>query len=124
MTYSTLLYDLRNGIAFVTVNRPDKLNALNDAVITELGSVVDRLGQGGGGRAAMLPRVRAVVDRLAQGRAVRPAILTGAGPKAFVAGADIGELAACDPARAEALSRKGSGTFRRLERSEERRVGK
>jgi enoyl-CoA hydratase len=95
MSYSTLLYDLRNGIAFVTVNRPDKLNALNDAVITELGSVVDRLARDG---------------------EVLAAIFTGAGPKAFVAGADIGELAACDPARAEALSRKGSETFRRLER--------
>src|ERR1044071_3228165 len=95
MPYSTLLYDLRDGIALLTINRPDKLNALNDVVITELGLAVDRIDQDG---------------------AVRGAILTGAGPKAFVAGADIGELAACDPARAEALSRKGSETFRRLER--------
>jgi enoyl-CoA hydratase len=94
MSYSTLLYEVRDGIALITINRPDKLNALNDAVITELGSAVDRLAQEG---------------------AVRAAILTGAGTKAFVAGADIGELAACDPARAEALSRKGTGTFRRLE---------
>jgi len=36
MTYSTLLYDVRDGIATVTINRPDKLNALNDQVITEL----------------------------------------------------------------------------------------
>ena len=95
MAYSTLLYDVRNGIAFVTVNRPDKLNALNDAVITELGDVARRLEREEG---------------------VRAAILTGAGPKAFVAGADIAELADCDPTRAEALSRKGSETFRRLER--------
>jgi enoyl-CoA hydratase len=96
MTYSTLLYDVRDGIAVITVNRPEKLNALNDAVVTELGQAVDRL----------------VGDA-----AVRAAIVTGAGPKAFVAGADIAELAACDSARAEALSRKGSETFRRLERS-------
>ena len=96
MPYSTLLYDVKNGIAVITVNRPEKLNALNDAVITELGEAAERLlGDG----------------------SVRAAIVTGAGPKAFVAGADIAELAACDAARGEALSRKGSGTFRRLERS-------
>src|ERR1043166_5920907 len=95
MTYSTLLYDLRDGIAVVTVNRPDKLNALNDAVITELGDVAGGLEREEG---------------------VRAAILTGAGPKAFVAGADIAELAGCDSTRAEALSRKGCARFRQLER--------
>ena len=95
MTYSTLLYALHDGIAVVTVNRPEKLNALNDAVITELGEVA---------------------GQLLGDAAVRGAIVTGAGPKAFVAGADIAELAACDSARAEQLSRKGSETFRRLER--------
>jgi enoyl-CoA hydratase len=96
MEYSTLLYDLREGIAVVTVNRPEKLNALNDVVITELGEVA---------------------QRLLEDAAVRAAIVTGAGPKAFVAGADIAELAACDSGRAEELSRKGSGIFRQLERS-------
>src|ERR1043165_3006285 len=72
------------------------------------------LGKGLGGRGWGLGGGGA--DRIDQDGAVRAAILTGAGPKAFVAGADIGELAACDPARAEALSRKGSETFRRLER--------
>jgi len=95
MSYTTLLYDLRDGIALVTVNRPDKLNALNDAVITELGRVA----------------VQAAEDR-----SVRAMILTGAGGKAFVAGADIGELVTCDPGRAETLSRKGSQLFRSLER--------
>ena len=94
MTYSTLLYELRDGIAVITVNRPDKLNALNDAVITELGEVI--------GRASADEAVRAV-------------ILTGAGPKAFVAGADITELASTDPIRAQALSRKGSEIFRQFE---------
>ncbi|NOT07409.1 MAG: enoyl-CoA hydratase [Gemmatimonadales bacterium] len=96
MTYSTLLFDVRDGIATVTVNRPDKLNALNDAVITELGEAA---------------------ARIAGDSAIQGVILTGAGPKAFVAGADIGELAATDPIRAHALSRKGSETFRRIELS-------
>lgn len=96
MNYSTLLVELREGLALVTINRPDKLNALNDAVISELGEV-----------AALI----------AQDSTIRAAILTGAGPKAFVAGADISELAECDAVRAEALSRKGSGIFRRFELS-------
>ncbi len=97
MNYSTLLVELRDGIALVTINRPDKLNALNDAVISELGEVA---------------------ARLVQDSTIRAAILTGAGPKAFVAGADISELGECDSARAHVLSKKGSHIFRRLERSE------
>lgn len=95
MTFSTLLYDVRDTVAFVTINRPDKLNALNDAVITELGEAATLLAGEAG---------------------VRGVILTGAGPKAFVAGADIGELAGCNATTAQQLSRKGSETFRRLER--------
>jgi enoyl-CoA hydratase len=95
MTYSTLLYECLDGIATVTINRPDKLNALNDQVITELGEVA--------GRVCSDDTVRAV-------------IITGAGPKAFVAGADISELATTDTIRAQALSRKGSEVFRQLER--------
>lgn len=94
MTYSTLLYELRDGIALVTVNRPDKLNALNDQVITELGEVA---------------------TRVSTDDSVRAVIITGAGPKAFVAGADITELATTDTVRAQALSRKGSEIFRQFE---------
>jgi len=97
MRFTTILLELRDSIALVTINRPDKLNALNDTVITELGEV-----------AAMI----------AGDDAIRGAILTGAGPKAFVAGADIGELGECDAASGHILSEKGSHTFRRLERSE------
>jgi enoyl-CoA hydratase len=97
MPYSTLLLEPRDGILLVTINRPDKLNALNDTVIGELGEL-----------AALI----------AQDQSIRAVILTGAGPKAFVAGADISELADCNPARAQVLSEKGSHTFRRLERSE------
>ena len=72
MTYQTLLVDVKDGVALVTVNRPDKLNALNDQVVADL---------------------RDVVAALKADPAVKGVILTGAGPKAFVAGADIGELA-------------------------------
>ena len=95
MTYSTLLFELDQGIATVTINRPEKLNALNNTLINELGDVAIRLTEDG---------------------AIRAAIITGSGPKAFVAGADIGELSSCNPVAAETLSRKGSAVFRSLER--------
>jgi len=96
MPYSTLLFENRDGIALVTVNRPDKLNALNHAVIQELGELASQIHSDA---------------------AIRAVLLTGAGPKAFVAGADIGELAACGPAEAERLSKEGSRVFRMLEQS-------
>lgn len=95
MTYSTLLFALaEDGIATVTVNRPDKLNALNATVISELAAVAARI--------AADPDVRGVV-------------LTGAGPKAFVAGADISELAALDGDSGAAVAAKGQLAFRALE---------
>ncbi|HEY2804344.1 MAG TPA: enoyl-CoA hydratase-related protein [Gemmatimonadales bacterium] len=72
MTYQTLLVETLDGIATVTINRPDKLNALNDLVVAEL---------------------RQAAVSLRGDSSVRGVILTGAGPKAFVAGADIGDLA-------------------------------
>ena len=94
MTYNTLLYDVRDGIAFVTINRPDKLNALNDQVVAELGDVA---------------------ERIATDEAVKGAILTGAGPKAFVAGADIGDLAKQGPFDGKARALRGQAVLRRLE---------
>ena len=72
MTYQTLLLESHDRIARLTINRPDKLNALNDVVVGELA---------------------AAAAALKADREVRGVILTGAGPKAFVAGADIGDLA-------------------------------
>ncbi|HET8649590.1 MAG TPA: enoyl-CoA hydratase-related protein [Gemmatimonadales bacterium] len=95
MPYSTLLFDLADGIARVTVNRPDKLNALNATVIAELD---------------------AAVTQIIDDDAIRGVIVTGAGPKAFVAGADIGEIAAQNPAEGKARSLAGQGMMRRLER--------
>ena len=95
MPYTSLLFDVRDGVATVTVNRPDKLNALNAEVIAELGDVA---------------------GRIEKEPAIRGAILTGAGSKAFVAGADIGELAAQGPIDGKARSLEGQRVFRSLER--------
>jgi enoyl-CoA hydratase len=94
MPYTTLLFEIRDAVATVTVNRPEKLNALNAAVITELGDVADRIGKD---------------------PAIGGMILTGAGPKAFVAGADIGEIAAQGPVDGKARAREGQRVFRSLE---------
>ena len=94
MNYGTLLFDVRDGIALITINRPDKLNALNDQVMAELADVA---------------------QRLATDDAIRGAILTGAGPKAFVAGADIGDLAKQGPFDGKARALRGQAVLRRLE---------
>src|ERR1039457_6107749 len=95
MPYSHILFQVEeSGIALLTVNRPEKLNALSGAVIGELGDAF--------GRAANDPAIRAV-------------ILTGGGEKAFVAGADIGELAALSPYEARAFALRGQAVFRQLE---------
>ena len=96
MTFSTLLFDVRDGIAVITINRPDKLNALNAVVIGELGQAVDAVRR--------TPEIRA-------------AIITGAGPKSFVAGADISEFQNLPGVSARHLSAKGSGIFRSIEKS-------
>lgn len=95
MSASTLLFSLHDGVAVVTINRPDKLNALNDAVFRELAEIVSR--------AESDPAVGGV-------------IVTGAGPKAFAAGADIAELANQGPSEAKARSLAGQAVMGRLER--------
>jgi enoyl-CoA hydratase len=95
MSYSTLLLEKReDGIAVVTINRPDKLNALNAAVIGE---------------------IDAVFAELDADKSVRGVILTGAGEKAFVAGADIAELAKATPVEGRALGKRGQHVFERIE---------
>jgi len=95
MPYSTLSLEVADRIAVLTVNRPDKLNALNAATIADLGQAIDEL----------------------RGRDdVAGVILTGAG-RAFVAGADISEIARTSPLEARALARAGQDVFRRFETS-------
>jgi len=94
MTYDTILFDVRDGLAFVTVNRPDKLNALNDQVMAELADVA---------------------ERIATEKKIRGAILTGAGPKAFIAGADIGDLSRQGPFDGKARAMRGQAVLRRIE---------
>jgi enoyl-CoA hydratase len=95
MTYTSLLYQVNGAIARITVNRPDKLNALNAAVIAELD---------------------AVIGEIERDAAVHGMVLTGAGPKAFVAGADIAEISAQGPVEGKARALEGQRVFRRLER--------
>ena len=94
MTYSTLLFDVRDGVAVVTINRPDKLNALNDQVMAELADAV---------------------ERITTDPAIKGVILTGSGPKAFVAGADIGDLSRQGPFDGKARAMRGQAVLRRLE---------
>src|SRR5437899_6100189 len=94
MEYQTLLFEIKDGVALITINRPDKLNALNDQVSAELADVAERLATGDG---------------------IRGANLTGAGPKAFVAGADIGDLAQQGPFDGKARALRGQAVLRRLE---------
>jgi enoyl-CoA hydratase len=94
MTYQTLLFDVKDGIAFVTINRPDKLNALNDQVMKELADAAERIATEG---------------------EIKGAILTGSGPKSFVAGADIGDLSRQGPFDGKARSQRGQAVLRRLE---------
>jgi len=94
--YSTLLTNLENGIFTITINRPDKLNALNEEVFNDLDKAVDE--------------VYANPD-------IKTAIITGAGPKAFVAGADITGFAGLDKSQAMALAKRGQDVFFKIENS-------
>ena len=95
MAYDTLTLSVADRIATVTINRPDKLNALNDRTIEELGHAIDST----------------LTDA-----AVAGVILTGAG-RAFVAGADISELEKHGAVSAKALAQRGQDVFRRFETS-------
>ena len=95
MSYELLTFAVADRIATITVNRPDKLNALSDATIAELGRAIDEAR-----------------DR----DDVAGVLLTGAG-RAFVAGADIAELASQSSAEAKRRSRRGQEVFRRFETS-------
>lgn len=97
MAYTTILTDLKDEILTITINRPDKLNALNKTVIKELS---------------------AAIDEVINNKNIKGAIITGSGPKAFGAGADIGELLSMNAEEGRLLSKNGhEAVFTKIERA-------
>ena len=88
-----ILYEQKGAVGTITINREKALNALNSTVLDELNQTLD---------AVNLDEVRCL-------------ILTGAGQKSFVAGADIGEMSSLTKAEGEAFGKKGNDVFRKLE---------
>ena len=92
--YQTLLTSLENGIFIITINRPDKLNALNKDVMTDLQNVV---------------------LEIESNEAIKAVIITGAGQKGFVAGADISEFVGLTHGEGMDLAKRGQDIFFRIE---------
>jgi enoyl-CoA hydratase len=92
--YQTLLTSLEDGIFTITINRPDKLNALNKQVMADLDEVLDEV------------YANALIHSV---------IITGAGPKSFVAGADISEFVGLTTEEGTALAKKGQDIFFKIE---------
>lgn len=88
-----ILYEVKGAVGTITINREKALNALNSKVLDELSATLD---------AVDLENTRCL-------------ILTGAGQKSFVAGADIGEMSTLTKAQGEAFGKKGNDVFRKLE---------
>ena len=86
-------YEVKDMIAVLTIDRPKALNALNSAVLDELDAVIDAIDL----------------------NAVRALVITGAGERSFVAGADIGEMSKLTKAEGEAFGKKGNDVFRKIE---------
>lgn len=96
MKFENLITEKESGIYSIIINRPDKLNALNKNTIYEIGLAVKE------------------AEKDAE---IRVIILTGAGPKAFVAGADISEFSSFSEAEGVGLSMHGHDVFRSIETS-------
>jgi enoyl-CoA hydratase len=94
MSYQNILTKTENGVFILTLNRPDKLNALNQLTIQEIGLAIDQ----------------AKNDSL-----VRAILLTGSGTKGFAAGADIAELTALRSEQGKALAKAGQDIFNAIE---------
>jgi len=94
MRFETLLYEIQNHVATVTLNRPKVLNALNAQVFDELEDIFTDM------------------DR---NQSVRAILITGAGEKAFAAGADINELVRTNAATGERTAKRGQGVFSMIE---------
>ena len=96
MNYDTLLTTIENNTCVITINRPDKLNALNKNVFNDLDKAI---------------------DEVINNPEIKSAIITGSGPKAFVAGADIAEFAGLTKEQAMALAQRGQDVFFKIENS-------
>ena len=94
MAYIKLLFNIEDGIGILTFNRPKSLNALNQALLEELSELL---------------------DQVAENEEIRVLILTGAGDKSFIAGADITELATFNPLQGKSFARKGQETIQKLQ---------
>lgn len=94
MDYKNLLFEVKNKIAFITINRPDKLNALNNETLNELNSCF---------------------DSISNNNEINVVIITGAGEKAFVAGADISELNELNETTGKIFAEFGQSVFNKIE---------
>jgi nucleoside-diphosphate-sugar epimerase len=94
MEFSTIIFEKQENFAIITLNRPDKLNALNNQLFTELDQIITEIEKDAG---------------------IKAVILSGSGEKAFAAGADITELHECDARIGKLFSEFGSGVMARLE---------
>ena len=94
MEYKNIMLEEKEGIAYITINRPKALNALNGETLDELGTAV---------------------AGIAERKDLRTVIVTGAGEKAFVAGADIAQMRDQTPAEAKRFSRKAQSVFSAIE---------
>ena len=96
MNFSTLIFEIETGTAIITINRPEKLNALNKDVFNDLDNAM---------------------EEVLNNSDIKSAIITGAGAKAFVAGADITEFNGLNKTEAIALAKRGQDVFFKIENS-------
>ena len=96
MNFSTLIFEIETGTAIITINRPEKLNALNKDVFNDLDNAM---------------------EEVLNNSDIKSAIITGAGAKAFVAGADITEFNGLNKSQAIALAKRGQDVFFKIENS-------
>jgi len=94
MSYETILFEQQEGVATITMNRPKALNALNSQLLGELNETL---------------------DKIAGDENIRVLVLTGSGEKAFVAGADIGELSTLNPVQARYFAINGHMVMDKLQ---------
>lgn len=94
MDFQNLLFEVREGVGIITLNRPKALNALNSELLNEMG---------------------ALLDDIAQNDEIRVVVITGGGEKAFAAGADIAEMQALTATQGRAFSANGMKSISKLE---------